>query len=593
MDSTAPDATPDTIAPKRLVEDGMIIEIDVPIEMDDGVVLRADVFRPDDGGRHPVLLSYGPYGKGLAFQQGYRTAWEMMARDHPDAVAGSSNRFANWEVADPEKWVPDGYVCVRVDSRGAGRSPGFLNHHSARETRDFAACIDWAGQQGWSNGKVGLAGISYYATNQWRVAGLQPKHLAAICVWEGYADRYRDSTHHGGIVCTFQKHWQDMQVKTVQHGVGDSGPVSPITGDTVCGPETLDEATLEANRARLWPEIVENAFDGPYYHERSADWSKVTVPLLSCGNWGGQGLHLRGNVEGFMRAASDRKWLELHGGAHWAQFYTDYGVYLQKRFFDHFLKDKRNGWDRQPPVQLLVRHPGEKFVLRHEQAWPIPRTRWTRAWLTPEMTLSDTPPGAPATHAFEATGDGLTFLSPPLTAPLELTGPMAARLSVSSSTTDADLFLVFRVFDPSGAEVVFQGALDPHTPVAQGWLRASHRALDPDLSTPWRPYHLHTASEPLTPGAPVDLDIEIWPTSIVIPAGYRYGLSVRGRDYEYDGPAGHLSNMKNPMKGCGPFLHDEPLDRPAEVFGGTTTLHWRGAEACPFVLLPVIPEAEA
>jgi putative CocE/NonD family hydrolase len=208
----------------------MTIDWDVPVRMDDGLVLRADIFRPAAAGRYPVILSYGPYGKGLAFQDGYRTAWDIMVRDHPDAAAGSSNAYQNWEVVDPEKWVPHGYVCARVDSRGAGRSPGFIVHHSPRETTDLCECIEWAGSQPWSNGKVGLNGISYYATNQWRVAALQPPHLAAICVWEGYADRYRDSTHHGGIVCTFQKNWQEMQVRTVQHGLGERGPRSRVTG---------------------------------------------------------------------------------------------------------------------------------------------------------------------------------------------------------------------------------------------------------------------------------------------------------------------------------------------------------------------------
>ncbi|MEY2661614.1 MAG: hypothetical protein RLZZ123_2786, partial [Pseudomonadota bacterium] len=170
---------------KTETRDGMRIDWDVPVQMDDGLVLRADVFRPDDNEAHPVLLSYGPYGKGLSFQEGYPSAWNQMVKDHPDTAKGSSNLYQNWEVADPEKWVPHGYICVRVDSRGAGRSPGMLDHHSKRETRDLYECIEWAGQQSWSNGKVGLAGISYYATNQWRVAAHKPPHLAAICVWEG------------------------------------------------------------------------------------------------------------------------------------------------------------------------------------------------------------------------------------------------------------------------------------------------------------------------------------------------------------------------------------------------------------------------
>ena len=203
----------------------MCIEWDVPIEMDDGLVLQADVFRPITAGRYPVILSYGPYAKGLAFQDGYPSAWQRMVAEHPDVAYGSSNKYQSWEVVDPEKWVPDGYVCVRVDSRGAGRSPGRIDPFSPRETKDFYNCIEWAGVQPWSNGKVGLNGISYYGINQWHVASLQPPHLAAMCIWEGAADWYRDMTHHGGILCTFWANWYDMQVKTVQYGLGERGPV--------------------------------------------------------------------------------------------------------------------------------------------------------------------------------------------------------------------------------------------------------------------------------------------------------------------------------------------------------------------------------
>src|SRR5690606_25658459 len=132
-----------------------------------------------------VLLSYGPYGKGLPFQVGYETAWERLIGEHPEVGKGSTNRFQSWEVADPERWVPLGYACVRVDSRGAGRSPGQIDHFSPRETRDLYECVEWAGVMPWSTGKVGLSGISYYAVVQWQVAALRPPHLAAICAWEG------------------------------------------------------------------------------------------------------------------------------------------------------------------------------------------------------------------------------------------------------------------------------------------------------------------------------------------------------------------------------------------------------------------------
>jgi putative CocE/NonD family hydrolase len=215
--------------PRSEVSEGMRIDWDVPISMDDGLVLRADVYRPVEPGRYPVILTCGPYGKWLHFEDLYTDQWHRMAEQYPDVTAGSTNKYQNWEVVDPEKWVPDGYACVRVDSRGAGRSPGHLDLWSARETCDLYQCIEWAAQQPWSSGKVGLNGISYYAMNQWQVAALQPPHLAAIGVWEGAADFYRDLSHHGGILCTFGRAWFPGQVIKVQHGVGARGYRSRMT----------------------------------------------------------------------------------------------------------------------------------------------------------------------------------------------------------------------------------------------------------------------------------------------------------------------------------------------------------------------------
>ena len=110
-------------SPASELRDGMRIDWDVAIPMDDGLVLRADVFCPAEPGHYPVILSYGPYAKGLAFQEGYPSAWQRMAQMHPDVTAGSTNKYQNWEVTDPERWVPHGYVVIRVDSRGAGWSP--------------------------------------------------------------------------------------------------------------------------------------------------------------------------------------------------------------------------------------------------------------------------------------------------------------------------------------------------------------------------------------------------------------------------------------------------------------------------------------
>lgn len=557
--------------------------------MDDGLVLRADVFRPPGPGRYPVILSYGPYAKGLAFQDAYSDQWRLMVHQHPEVARGSANAHQNWEVVDPEKWVPDGYACVRVDSRGAGRSPGVLSPFSPRETRDVYGCIEWAGVQPWSSGRVGLNGVSYYAMNAWHVAALQPPHLAAICVWEGAADFYRDATHHGGILSTFWRNWYDKQVTVVQHGVGDRGARNPLTGETVAGPETLTGPELAAARVPLGEEIRSRPLDGEFYRERSADWARVTVPLLSAANWGGQGLHTRGNFEGFTRAASARKWLEVHGLEHWTHFYTDYGLDLQKRFFACFLHGDEGRWRDQPPVQLKVRTV-DGFFTRAEREWPLDRTRWARLHLLPvTMELGTVPASADSSVSYRADSDGATFTSVPLEQETEITGPVAARLFVSSSTTEADVFCVVRVLGPDGEDVTFPGAIDPHTPVAQGWLRLSHRKLDPVLSTEYRPYHSHDEIQPLTPGEPYQADVEIWPTSLVIPAGYRVALTVRGRDWERHYPGSpRLGSFKNEMTGCGPFLHDDPQDRPPVLVTSTQTLHAGGGRE-PYLLLPVVP----
>lgn len=572
------------------IRDGMRINWNVGIEMDDGNVVRADIFTPIAEGRYPVLMSYGPYGKGLAFQEGYPNAWTQMITEFPDIPYGSTNKYQSWEVMDPEKWVPDGYVIIRVDSRGAGCSPGFMEKFSEREARDFYQCIEWAAVQPWSNGKVGLNGISYYAVNQWFVGSLQPPSLSAMCVWEGYSDWYRDSTHHGGIMNAFDASWIELQIKTVQYGRGLRGPRSKVTGEPVCGDVTLSDAELAANRTDHGDGILKHPLDDDFYRPRQAKFDKITYPLLCAANWGGP-LHCRGTIEGFLQARSEQKWLEIHGEGHWIHFYTDYGISLQKRFFNYFLKGEENGWDKQPKVQVNVRHTN-KFVMRHENEWPLARTQWTKYYLHGNGQLSLEPPEKGEKLEFQAMGEGLTFISQPFDNETEITGPAAAKLLLSSSTVDADVFLVLRLFTADMLEVTWQGTVDPHTPVDFGWLRASHRKLDLERSTFYRPYHTHDELQPLEPGVPVELDVELWPTSVVVPSGYRIGLSIRGKDYEYARKSGiKMTHFKGEMLGAGPFVHNDPRDRDPEIFGGKTAIHIE-PESAPYILLPVIPEKE-
>ena len=188
-----------------------------------------------------------------------------------------------------------------------------------------------------------------------------------------------------------------------------------MTGEFVAGPETLPQEDLAKNCADTPGEAKRRRLFDDYYKARIAKFEDIEAPLLSAGNWGGMGLHTRGNFEGWLRAGSKQKWLEVHGDTHFTHFYSKYGEALQKRFFGHFLKGENTGWDKQPRISLNIRYPGEKFVLRAENEWPLVRTQWTKYFLQPDgKTLSPDVPSPTAALSYETTGDGLTFSTPPL-----------------------------------------------------------------------------------------------------------------------------------------------------------------------------------
>ena len=210
---------------------------------------------------------------------------------------------------------------------------------------------------------------------------------------------------------------------------------------------------------------------------------------------------------------------------------------LQKRFFDYFLKGAANGWDKEPRVWLNLRRPfSVEWELRKENDWPRAGTKWTKLFLDAGTGALDwRAPAAERSVTFAATGDGVHWRSPPLDQETEITGPLALKLYVGSSTVDADFFVTVQAFAPDGREVEFQGTVDPHTPLAQGWLRASHRKLHLGRSLPYRPFHSHDDKQPLTPNQIYEIDIEIWPTCIVLPAGFCLAVTIAGKDFERPG----------------------------------------------------------
>jgi uncharacterized protein len=349
---------------------------------------------------------------------------------------------------------------------------------------------------------VGLCGVSYYAMSQWLAAARQPPHLAAILVWEGAHDFYRDVTYHGGILSNvFTRRWYERRVVANQHGQGERGLPDCGVGGLAAGPRTHPEDQLAARRADLVTAIRDHPLDDGFHRARTAELSQITVPLLSAANWAGFGLHAGGNFSGFTGAASAHKWLQMHGGRHKEWFYLPESLTLPRRFFDCFLKGAGNDWLAAPQIQLHIRRLGERFQLRTEHEWPLARTRWTDLCLDAAThRMHDERPESQSSFTFAALGQGVTFRTGPLSAQTELTGPVAAVLYVSSSTADADIFVTLQAFLADGGEVVFDGASEPAAPLAQGCLRLSHRHTDPARPARWQPFHTHDRIDPAQPG---------------------------------------------------------------------------------------------
>ena len=227
-----------------------------------------------------LVMVHGPYSKDMAFAEApqFRAAWIKLVAENPDLLDHSSGRFISFEAPDPERWVPDGYVVIHADSRGSGASPGFLNPFSPHEADDYATLITWASKQAWSNGKVGLLGISYYAINQWQVAARQPDGLAAIIPWRRVRSLPRPRWH-GGIQSTaFLTFWFTGQVVSVQNGNNTNPYRNSLAGQNLtCEP--LPPHLLAANRVAPLDIYSAQPLDGEFWHR--AHRRRLEVPGAS------------------------------------------------------------------------------------------------------------------------------------------------------------------------------------------------------------------------------------------------------------------------------------------------------------------------
>jgi predicted acyl esterase len=523
--------TPSTSFPPLPAPTYKTVARDISVAMDDGVHLGATVTFPSlDGknpapGRFPVIFSMTPYGRETLCSCGDQTLY-------------------------PSR----GIISAAVDTRGTGGSEGNLNQNyfSPREARDGYALTEYFGTQLYSTGKVGMQGGSYVGITQYLTAEQQPPHLAAIAPQVALADVYRDAFTHGGIPNIFF----DAQYLAVQGGPGLLGPG---------GPSQLD-MTVRAKVEQLLGtpiafDYIAHPNDDAFYRDRSPYYhaDKIKVPVLIIDGW----------RDGFIRGATEmygilskRKGVETRMeidpcthkgcGGEFAPTTNPPGrddeAAVQFEFMRHHLLGE--SVPARPNVRYYVQSL-DRYAA--SSTWPPSQAATTKlslqrgalankasgastaSYITNPLEGLSTPLGDYGTVAASpylpldqrlATGQGITWRTGVLSSSMTLAGPTQLHLVASSSANDTDWMAKLADVAPDGTETL----------ISEGFLRASHRALDAKRSTTASPYHTHTDPTPITPGRLYAYDIGIWPTAYTLAAGHRLQLRLTSIDLPTHAP---------------------------------------------------------
>lgn len=501
------------LRPGTAVEDGVRIERDVAVPMRDGAKIYTDIFRSAEAraATVPAIIAWSPYGKHQTGPAGF-DRFPNRTGVPPD-VPGKWTKF---EAPDPQYWCRHGYAVINPDARGSWMSEGDLYTIGGREAEDMHDLIEWLGVQPWCNGKVGMAGNSWLAQCQWYAAATQPPHLAAIAPWEGWSDLYRETIALGGIQ-TAPSNW----IEFVWAGLHSRARV--------------EDCPAMAARYPLW-----NA----YWDEKQAKHSQTRVPAYVVASWNSR-LHSRGSFEGFKQLGSPHKWLRIHDGWEWPDFYMPENVEDLRRFFDHFLKGLDNGWEKTPRVRIAVMEAPTELpssTYREEAEWPLARTRHEPLYLDAGAgRMSPSPAAAESSLSYDAT-EGSAAFDFVFDQDTELTGHMSLRLwTEARGNDDMDLFVVAQKLGRDGKHVDFRVyGIGWKAEPARGFLRVSHRELDPARSTPGQPWHTHRREQLLKPGEIVPVDIEFWPMGCLWRAGETLRIRVAGHP---------LLHVGNPVTG--------------------------------------------
>jgi putative CocE/NonD family hydrolase len=573
-----------------MAEPSVVVYKNVPVPMRDGVVLRADVFRPAVAGRYPVILQRTPYNKNL-------TAVGMLMLDVIRAAS-------------------EGYAVVIQDTRGRYSSEGEF-YVFRDDILDGYDTVEWCAVQPWSDGNIGMYGASYVGATQWLAAISRPPHLRAIFPLITASHYHEGWTYQGGAFALgFNESWTmtflapDTYLRLAKRKPALADQLGTLLQgvDDMCQwfrHLPLKDFPLFGEAASYFYDWVAHPDDDDYWAQWNieARHNTISIPACNVGGWydiflGGTirnylGMHERGASQG---ARQGQKLIigpwhhtlppsnmvgEVNYGLASAALSVDLDS-LQLRWFDHWLKGKQNGLLEEPPVRIFVM--GQN-TWRSEMEWPLTRTQYAKYYfhsggkanglrgdglLSPEPPRSEpadvyvadprnpvptrggglccwaatVPGGAFDQRAIEERADVLVYTTPVLERDVEVTGPISVTLHAATSATDTDFTAKLVDVHPDGYA----------RNLTDGIIRGRYRESRAKATL-------------LKPGEVYEYTIDLWATSNVFKAGHCIRVEIASSNFprfdhnpQTGEPSGEASRLEPALQRV---FHDE--SRPSHI----------------------------
>ena len=500
--------------PFRPLPVDVVLEKDVAVQLRDGVTIHVDVFRPAGAAKVPVIVAWSPYGKGQGTSLSVMGVFGLVGLDN--SIVSGLEKF---EAPDPAYWCAQGYAICNPDIRGVVDSEGDSVLWDRQEGRDCYDLIEWLAEQEWCTGKVGMSGTSYLAVSQWFTAAEQPPHLAAINPWEGVSDVYRDLVMRGGMP--------------------DTGFAQQLQDGSFFGKNEKEDILSEVERYPLMNDLWRN---------KIPDFDRIDVPAYVVASYSNT-LHTAGTFRAWRRIASEDKWLRIHNGQEWPDYYEDANVEDLRRFFDRYLLGQDNGWESTPRVRYSVLDlEGGDHVGVPAATFPPQDVTPTKLYLDARSrTLTSKAPDVAASAAYvvDSNPSAVSFLTR-FDAETVMVGYPKAHLWVEArGADDMDLFVLVQKLDAYGTalqaftvpnqsaiahDLTDHGATILRYKGSDGRLRVSARHLDPALSTDDVPAHSFDRVEKLTPGEIVEIEIELFPIGLAFHPGEQLRFVISSRN---------------------------------------------------------------